>query len=74
MFARGDQKGIARAVAISNKYEPSDGDGLNFAERSAAARRAYYIIDQLNALDVQDPSKDRNDNEKKAEVHNSLMR
>ena len=45
-------------------------DLVEFAEQSAATERAYYIIDQLNALDVQDPSEDRNDNEKKAKVRN----
>jgi len=62
----------AAATEVLRTECTSLSDLIAFAERSAATERAYYIIDQLNALDVQDPSKDRNDNEKKAEVRNFL--
>ena len=48
-------------------------DLVEFAEQSAATERAYNIIGQFNALDVQDPSEDRNDNDKKAKCATSLM-
>ena len=47
-------------------------DLVEFARWPAVAEWAYYIIDQLNALYVQDPSVDRNYNEKKAEIRNFL--
>ena len=52
-------------------YNTEDGLVL-FCDTVAEDVRLYFIIDQLNALDVQDGAMDHNNNSKKASVRNTL--